>query len=343
MSDEEKSPYHHVRSEIIDLLTSEDLFARADQQPTRYSYAEAILELGERNPHVVVLDADVSKSIRTHEFAKKYPQRSFNFGIAEQNMMAAAAGMATTGLIPYASTYAVFASMRALDQVRNSIHYPRLNVKIAASHGGITPGPDGVTHQGQEDLSIMRAIAHSTVIAPADPPTTKLAVWAAAEWKGPVYLSFTRDPVPVIFEVDYPFEIGKAITVRDGTDTTIIAIRDLVVQALIAAERLASKGLSVRVIDCHTLKPLDVEAILEAARETGAIVTAENNMFYGGLGSAVAEVLVEHYPIPMKRIGIRDTFAESGPYLALLDKYGLSSRHIASAVEEVLERKTSSR
>jgi len=335
----EKSPYRYLRTEIISLLTSEDLFVKSEQQPTRYAYAEAMLELGERNPKVVVLDADVSKSIKTNEFADKFPERSFNFGIAEQNMMAAAAGMATTGLIPYATTYAVFASMRALDQVRNSIHYPRLNVKIAASHGGITPGPDGVTHQGQEDLSIMRAIAGSTVIAPADSSTTKLAVWAAAEWEGPVYLSFTRDPVPVIFDLDYPFEIGKAVTVRDGTDATIMANRDLVVQALVAAEHLSGKGLNVRVMDCHTLKPLDVEAILQAAEETGAIVTAENNVFYGGLGSAVAEVLVENIPIPMKRIGVRDIFTESGPYLDLLEKYGLSSKHIAKAVEEVIERK----
>ncbi|MDH3884246.1 MAG: transketolase family protein, partial [Desulfobacterales bacterium] len=268
-----------------------------------------------------------------------FPDRSFNFGIAEQNMMAAAAGMATTGLIPFATTYAVFASMRALDMVRNSIHYPRLNVKIAASHSGITPGPDGVTHQGQEDLSIMRAIANSTIIAPADPATTKLAVWAAAEYDGPVYLSFTRDPVPAIFDLNYPFEIGKAVTVRDGTDVTIIAIRDLVVQSLIAAEQLAAGGLNVRVIDCHTLKPLDVEAVLTAAGETGAIVTAENNVFFGGLGSAVAEVLVENNPIPMKRIGVRDTFTESGPYLDLLDKYGLSAKHIAAAVKDVISRK----
>jgi transketolase len=272
-------------------------------------------------------------------FAEKFPERSFNFGIAEQNMMAAAAGMATTGLIPYASTYAVFASMRALDMVRNSIHYPHLNVKIAASHGGITPGPDGVTHQGQEDLSIMRAIAGSTIIAAADPTTTKLAVWAAAEYDGPVYLSFTRDPVPVLFDMDYPFEIGQAVTVRDGKDATIIANRDLVVQSLVAAELLAGKGLNVRVIDCHTLKPLDVEAVLQSAKETGAIVTAENNMFYGGLGSAVAEVLVENHPIPMKRIGVRDTYAESGPYLELLKRYGLSAEHIVKAVEEVIERK----
>ena len=331
--------YHYLRPEIVSLLVSDKLFAKAEQQPTRYSYAEAMLELGEKNPKVVVLDADVSKSIKTNEFADKFPDRSFNFGVAEQNMMAAAAGMATTGLIPYATTYAVFASMRALDMVRNSIHYPKLNVKIAASHSGITPGPDGVTHQGQEDLSIIRAIANSTIIAPADPATTKLAVWAAAEYDGPVYLSFTRDPVPAIFDLNYPFEIGKAVTVRDGTDATIIALRDLVVQSLIAAEHLAAKGLNVRVIDCHTLKPLDVEAVLAAAEETGAIVTAENNVFFGGLGSAVAEVLVENNPIPMKRIGVRDTFAESGPYLDLLEKYGLSAQHIEAAVEEVIERK----
>jgi transketolase len=333
------SNYHYLRPEIVSLLASGDLFAKAEQQPTRYSYAEAMLELGEKNSKVVVLDADVSKSIKTNEFAEKFPDRSFNFGVAEQNMMAAAAGMATTGLIPFATTYAVFASMRALDMVRNSIHYPKLNVKIAASHSGITPGPDGVTHQGQEDLSIIRAIANSTIIAPADPATTKLAVWAAAEYVGPVYLSFTRDPVPAIFDLNYPFEIGKAVTVREGTDATIIALRDLVVQSLIAAEHLAAKDLNVRVIDCHTLKPLDVQAVLTAAGETGAIVTAENNVFFGGLGSAVAEVLVENNPIPMKRIGVRDTFAESGPYLDLLDKYGLSAPHIEAAVEEVIARK----
>ncbi len=331
--------YHYLSPETVERLESDDIFSQTDQQPTRYSYAEAMLELGEKNPKVVVLDADVSKSIKTNEFADKFPDRSFNFGIAEQNMMAAAAGMATTGLIPYATTYAVFASMRALDMVRNSIHYPRLNVKIAASHGGITPGPDGVTHQGQEDLSIIRTIANSTIIAPADPATTKLAVWAAADYQGPVYLSFTRDPVPAIFDLNYPFEIGKAVTVRDGSDATIIANRDLVVQALIAAEHLSRKGLDVRVIDCHTLKPLDVDAVLAAASETGAIVTAENNVFYGGLGSAVAEVLVENNPIPMKRIGVRDTFAESGPYLDLLEKYGLSANHIEAAVEEVISRK----
>ena len=185
----------------------------------------------------------------------------------------------------------------------------------------------------------MRSIAHSTVVAAADPPSTKLAVWAAAEWDGPVYLSFTRDPVPVLFDLDYPFEIGKALTIRDGNDATIIAIRDMVGQSLIAASRLASKGLHVRVIDCHTLKPLDEEAVLLAAEETGAIVTAESNIIFGGLGSAVAEVLVENHPVPMKRIGMGDTFAESGPYLELLKKYGMSAEHIVAAIEEVVARR----
>lgn len=333
------NPYHFLKDDIVPMLASGEIFSRAEKAPTRASYAKAILEIGERNPDVVVLDADVSKSIGTNKFAARFPDRAFNFGIAEQNMFAAAAGMATTGLIPFASTYAVFASLRALDMIRNSIHYPKLNVKIAASHSGITPGPDGVTHQGQEDLSIMRAIANSTVIAPADPTTTEMAVKAAAEYVGPVYLSFTRDPVPILFTSDYPFEIGKAVTVRDGTDATIISNRDMVAHSLVAAEVLAGRGASIRVIDAHTLKPLDHDAVLEAAEETGAIVTAENNVIFGGLGSAVAELLVENNPIPMERVGVRDTFAESGPYLDLLKKYGLSWESIVEAVETVLKRK----
>jgi transketolase len=333
------SRYHHLLPEVVQMLDAPDFFVRAQSVATRFAYAEAVLELADRNPRIVVLDADVSKSINTNKFADKYPDREFNFGIAEQNMMAAAAGMATTGLIPFASTYAVFASMRALDQVRNSIHYPHLNVKIAASHSGITPGPDGVTHQAQEDLSIMRSLATSTVIAAADAPSTKLATYAAADWDGPVYLSFTRDPVPVLFDMNYPFQIGKMITLRDGADATIIANRDIVAHALVAAEKLAQEGLDIRVIDCHTLKPLDVDVILQAARETGAIVTAENNIIFGGLGSAVAETLVENYPIPMQRIGVQDTFAESGPYLQVIDKYGLTAPHIIRAVRQVIARK----
>jgi transketolase len=331
--------YHYILPEVLEMLTSKDFFHKAKQQATRYSYADALLALGDQYPNVVSLDADVSKSMKTTMFAAKFPERSFNFGIAEQNMMAAAAGMATTGLIPYVNDYAVFASMRALDMVRNSIHYPRLNVKIAASHSGITPGPDGVTHQGQEDLSILRSIAGSTVIAPADPTSTRMAAFAMAEYDGPVYLSLTRDPVPVLYDDHFPFKIGRAVVVRDGKDATIIANRDLVVQALVAAEILAKAGLDVRVIDCHTLKPLDVRTVLKAARETGAIVTAEDNIIFGGLGSAVAEVLVEQYPVPMKRIGVQDTFAESGPYLDVIDKYGLSARHIVKAVKGVVQRK----
>jgi transketolase len=335
------SVYHHILPEVIPLIESGELFTSkaVRSQATRFAYAEALLELGESNPRVVVLNADVSKSINTHKFAERYPEREFNFGISEQNMMAAAAGMATTGLIPFATTYAVFASMRALDQVRNSIHYPHLNVKIGASHSGITPGPDGVTHQAQEDLSILRSLAGSCVIAPADSPSAILATLAAAAYDGPVYLSFTRDPVPVLFDRSYPFEIGKMVTLREGWDATIIANRDLVSQALLAAAELAQRGLNVRVIDCHTLKPLDIPVILSAALETGAVVTAEDNIIYGGLGSAVAEVLVENCPVPMQRVGIGDTFAESGPYLPLIDKYGLSSPHIVRAVLKVIERK----
>jgi len=331
--------YQYLRLEVLPLLADGTLFTKAEKEATRYAYAREIIEVGRRDPRVVVLNADVSKAVRTHEFAEAFPERAFNFGIAEQNMVAAAAGMATSGLVPFVTTYAVFATLRALDQVRNSICYPRLNVKIAASHSGITAAPDGPTHQGQEDLSLMRSLPNMVVISAADSPTTQMAVRAAAEWDGPVYLGFTRDPVPLLFTDDYPFEIGTAVTVRRGEDATIIANRDMVAQSLLAAERLAAEGLQARVVDCHTVKPLDEEAVLRAARETGAIVTAENNVYHGGLGSAVAEVLVEQHPVPMERVGVRDTFCESGPYLALIDKYGLSARHVVEAVRRVIQRK----
>ena len=334
--------YHYLRPEIIERLGTGDIFTDPDveKQATRYAFAEAILEVAEVNSDVVVLNADVAKSMNTIAFQAKYPEREFNFGIAEQNMMAAAAGMASAGLIPFVCTYAVFASMRALDQLRNSIHYPRLNVKVAASHSGITPGPDGVTHQAQEDLSLIRALANSTVIAGADSVTVKMATHASAEYDGPVYLSFTRDPVPFLYTEDFPYEIGKGVVVRDGSDVTIVANRDLVAHALVAAERLADEGIDARVIDCHTIKPLDEVLILQAAHETGAVVTAENNVIFGGLGSAVAELLVENYPIPMQRIGVRDTFAESGPYLEVIEKYGLTWPHIMDAAKTVIARKT---
>ena len=339
MTSTNSSAYKYVLQEVVDSLLKEDAYRRLEKLATRSAYAEAIIEVGEKNPDVVVLDADVANSIKTTEFRKRFPDREFNFGIAEQNMMAAAAGMASTGLIPFVSTYAVFASMRALDQLRNSIHYPRLNVKVAASHSGITPGPDGVTHQAQEDMSILRCLANSTVIAPADPVSTKMAIHAVAEYDGPAYISFTRDPAPYLYGKDFPFEIGKAVTIREGSDVTLIAMRDLVFQALIAAETLAQEGIGVQVIDCHTLKPLDEKLILDAARDTGAVVTAENNVIFGGLGSAVAELLVENHPVPMKRIGVRDTFAESGPYLEVIEKYGLTSPHIIEAIRDVLARR----
>lgn len=331
--------YQYLRPEVLGWLADGSLYANAEREATRFAYARAILAVGAERPEVVVLNADVSKAVRTDQFARAYPEREFNFGIAEQNMVAAAAGMATTGLIPFVTTYAVFVSLRALDQVRNSICYPRLNVKIAASHSGITPAPDGPTHQGQEDLSVMRTLPHMVVISAADSPTTEMAVRAAAAWDGPVYMGFTRDPVPMLFTADYPFQIGRAVTVRRGQDATIIANRDMVAQALLAAAALEREGLDVRVVDVHTIKPLDEEAVLGAAAETGAIVTAENNVCYGGLGSAVAEVLVEHSPVPMRRVAVADTFCESGPYLELIDKYGLSARHIAAAVREVVARK----
>ncbi len=309
-----------------------------DSYPTRWAYADAITELAAEMPNVVVLDGDVSVPIKTAQFAAKYPDREFNFGIAEQNMMGAAAGMATLGLIPFASTYAVFASMRDLEQIRTSICYPRLNVKIAASHGGLTSAQDGPSHHGMEDMAIMRALANMTVIMPADAPTTRLAVRAAARYSGPVYLRLTRDPMPVLFDASYPFEIGESVAVREGRDATIIAIGDMVAHSLNAAEELAKEGLSVRVLDMHTLKPLDTDAVVRAARETGAIVTAEDHVIYGGLGSAVAEVLVENELVPMQRIGIRDQFTESGPYQDLLAKYGLSASHIADAVRNVVKR-----
>jgi len=307
--------------------------------PTRYAYAEAVQELAAANPDVVLLNADVAKSMRTNEFAERFPEREFNFGIAEQNMMAAAAGMATVGLIPFVSTYAVFASMRACEQVRTMICYPRLNVKIAASHGGLTPGQDGVTHQGLEDMALMRSLAGMTVIQPADATSTRKAVWAAAAHPGPVYLRLTRDPVPVLYDDSLQFEIGRAITLRDGEDATIIAIGDMVALAVEAADMLEGEGLEVGVLDMHTLKPLDEAAVVRAARATGAIVTAENHTLFGGLGSAVAEVLGEQCPVPLSRVGLGNTFAESGPYKELLVKYRMSSVDIAAAVRRVVSRK----
>ena len=272
-------------------------------------------------------------------FARKFPERFFNVGIAEQNEMGIAAGMATTGKIVFASTYAVFASMRACEQVRTFIAHTRSNVKIAASHGGLTGTTDGVTHQGTEDMGIMRTIPDMTIIMPADAVATRKIVKELAEHRGPAYLRLTKIPMPIIYDEETDFQIGRAVQLRDGNDVTIIAIGDMVIRALEAADLLDNNGIRARVLDMHTLKPVDKGAVIKAAEQTGAIVTVEDHNILNGLGSAVAEVVVENRPVPMERIGLRDTFAESGEYEELLEKYGLNTRHITEAARKVMGRK----
>lgn len=307
---------------------------------TRDAYGEALIEVGRKNSNVVVLDADLSKSTKTVGFAKTFPERFFNMGISEQNMMGTAAGLATTGKIPFASTFAMFATGRAFEIIRNSIGYPKLNVKICATHAGLTVGEDGASHQALEDIACMRAIPNMTVIVPVDAVETKAAIHAIAEIDGPVYVRLGRAGVPIINdEENYKFEMGKGVLLREGKDATIIATGVMVAEALEAAKILEEKGLSVRIINIHTIKPIDQEIIIKAAKETGAIVTAEEHNVIGGLGSAVAEVVVENCPVPMKRIGTLDTFGESGKPDELLKKYGLTKEEMVKAVEEVVKRK----
>jgi len=306
---------------------------------TREGYGHEIVELGKADPNIVVLEADISSSTKTCYFAEKFPERFFNVGVSEQNEVMVAAGLASTGLTPFLSTYSVFSSMRACEQVRTFICYTNLNVKIAVSHGGLTPCTDGVTHQATEDLGIMRIMPNMTVIAPTDYNMSRAAVRAAANTKGPFYLRFTRDKLPVIYDKDMDFEVGKSIRLKDGADGTIISSGDMTHIALEAADLLDKEGIDVRLIDMPTLKPIDRPAIIEAAKDTGAIVTAEDHQINGGLGSAVAEVLVENYPIPMARIALPDTFARSGEYRELLDMYGMGPSHIASAVKDTIKRK----
>jgi len=307
---------------------------------TRDAYGAALLELGEKNPAVVVLDADLSKSTKTYDFGQKYPRRFFNMGIAEQNMMGTAAGLAAAGKVAFASTFAVFGTGRVYDQIRNSIAYPQLNVKIGATHAGLTVGEDGASHQMLEDIALMRSLPNMTVIVPADGVETRAAVLAAAEMDGPVYIRMGRSEVPVLHdEASFNFVLGKAVTLREGKDAAIVACGIMVSAALEAAEQLAGQGIDVLVLDMHTIKPLDVEALVAAARATGAVVTAEEHSINGGLGSAVAEALGENYPVPLQRVGVRDTFGESGKPQALLEKYGLTAADLVRAVQEVLQRK----
>ncbi|KXG74443.1 transketolase family protein [Thermotalea metallivorans] len=312
----------------------------AEKIATREAYGKALAKLGKVNEKVVVLDADLSKSTKTSEFEKAFPNRFFNMGIAEQNLMGTAAGFAAAGKIPFASTFAMFATGRAFEIIRNSICYPKLNVKICATHAGITVGEDGASHQALEDLACMRAIPNMVVINPADAVSAEQAIFAIAEYHGPVYVRLGRAAVPVIYDANsFRFEIGKGIELCPGKDAAIIATGIMVAEALQAREMLEKEGIEARVIDIHTLKPIDKEIIIKAARETGAIVTAEEHNILGGLGSAVAEVLVENSPVPMKRVGTRDTFGESGKPNELMIKYGLTAAHIVEAVKEVRKLK----
>ena len=306
---------------------------------TREAYGEELVEIGKRNPDVVVLEADISSSTKTCYFAKEFPDRFFNVGVAEQNEMVVAAGIASTGLIPFVSTYAVFASMRACEQVRTFICYPNLNVKIAVSHGGLTPCTDGATHQATEDLSIMRSMPNMTVIVPTDFNMAKAAVRKAVDYTGPVYLRFTRDELPIIYDKNMEFKIGKSIELINGGDLTIISIGDMTCVALEAVNLLKKEGIYAKLIDMPTLKPIDRDAVINAAKNTGAIVTVEDNQINGGLGSAVAEILVENCPVHQKRIGVLDTFGESGDFNLLLEKYSMSPEHIAKAAKSVIENR----
>lgn len=301
---------------------------------TRESYGNALAELGKEHADVVVLDADLAAATKTGVFKKAFPERHIDCGIAESNMMGVAAGIATTGKVPFASSFAMFAAGRAFEQVRNSIGYPHLNVKIGATHAGISVGEDGASHQCNEDIALMRTIPGMTVINPADDVEAKAAVKAAIEYEGPVYLRFGRLAVPVINDpASYRFEIGKGITMREGKDVTIIATGLEVSESLEAAKLLEADGISAEVINIHTIKPLDTELVVAAAKKTGKVVTVEEHSIIGGLGGAVAEVLAEQAPTKMLRIGVNDTFGESGPAKALIEKYGLDAKSIYEKVK----------
>ena len=309
------------------------------KKATRESFGEAVTALAAENPNIVVLDADLAEATKTGIFKKKYPERFFDCGIAEQNMIGIAAGLATCGKIPFAASFAMFAAGRAFEQVRNSVGYPHLNVKIAGSHAGISVGEDGATHQCCEDLALMRTIPGMVVLNPADHYEMLAAVKAAAAYEGPVYIRLGRLAVESVHNNDdYHFEIGKGITLRDGKDITVVATGLMVQEAVKAAQDLEAQGIDARVIDIHTIKPLDVDLLVKAARETGRIVTVEEHNVIGGLGEAVASCLSEICPTPVTKIGIYDQFGHSGPAVDLLKEFGLSAENIAATVKKVLSK-----
>ncbi len=306
---------------------------------TRDAYGDALVALGKKRSDVVVLDADLSGSTKTAKFAKAFPERFFNVGIAEQDMIGTAAGLAIGGKLPFASTFAVFATGRAWEQVRQSVCYPNLNVKIVASHAGVTVGEDGGSHQSLEDIAVMRVLPHMTVIVPADGPETLQAIETAAEHKGPCYVRVGRNKVPTLFGADYTFKIGKAHVFNEGKDVAIIACGILVAEALKARDLLKAEGIDAGVVNMSTIKPLDADAVIAAAKRCGAVVTAEEHSIIGGLGSAVAEVLAESAQAPLVRVGVRDSFGTSGDSDGLLKHYKLSAADIATAVKEAIKKK----
>ena len=308
----------------------------AERIATRASYGKALVELGAENPDIVVLDADLSGSTQTKKFADVYPDRFFNAGIAEANMMGMAAGLAVSGKTVFASSFAMFASGRAYEIIRNSIAYTGANVKICATHAGVTVGEDGASHQCVEDLSLMRTIPGMTVINPADDVSARALIKAAAAYKGPVYIRLGRAAVPVIYEEGKTFEIGKALRVREGKDAAILATGIMVNEALQAAEMLAAEGIECRVVDVHTIKPLDKDEVVAAAKECGCIVTAEEHSVIGGLGSAVAETVCKEAPCRMAMVGVQDVFGQSGKPGELMEQYGLTAADIAAAVKKLL-------
>ncbi|MDD2956178.1 MAG: transketolase family protein [Oscillospiraceae bacterium] len=309
------------------------------KKATRESYGEALTELAEEFPELVVLDADLAAATKTGIFKKKYPERFFDCGIAEANLIGVAAGLASCGKIPFASSFAMFAAGRAYEQIRNSVGYPHLNVKIGATHAGISVGEDGATHQCCEDIGLMRTIPGMVILNPADDVEAKAAVRAAILHKGPVYLRFGRLPVPVLNDpATYHFEIGRGVTLRDGKDITIIATGLMVAEAVTAAADLEKEGIDARVINIHTIKPIDREIVLKAARETGRIVTVEEHSVIGGLGEAVCGVVCEEYPVPVARIGVEDRFGYSGPAAVLLKQFGLCAENIVSTVKKALNK-----
>jgi transketolase len=302
----------------------------------RDAYGEALLELGSTNPDVVVVGADTTGSLKSGVFASKFPERFFNVGIAEQNLVSIAAGLALAGKIAYAGTYAIFVPGKAVDQIRNNICYPNLNVKIVCSHGGISVGPDGASHQQVEDIAIMRSIPKMKVIVPADAVSTKASVKAIATIPGPFYVRLTRSSTPVVYDSGFEYKLGAANVLRDGGDVAIFACGIMVPEALNAAESLKAKGTSAAVVDLHTIKPIDSGTIEKFAQKCGRVVTVEEHNVMGGMGSAVAEVLAESYPTPIRRVGVMDTFGESGESGELLKKYGLTSANIEQAASGLL-------